>query len=87
MAGGGNISRSLCALKNVYDITSLYLEKLKRDFILRCVLEWKAQKNLGWWGYLHISHIMGKAIRTGAGKHEVSVSIKRRQALLKSDKH
>lgn len=36
MAGGGNISRSLCALKNVFDIISLYLEKSKRDFTSLC---------------------------------------------------
>lgn len=85
MVGGGNISRSLCALKHVFDMIRLYLEKSKRDFTSLC-FGMENPKTLGWWGYLHISHIMGKAIRTGAGKHEVSVSIKRRQALLKSDK-
>ena len=34
MAGEGTISRSLCVLKTVLNIVSLYLEKLKKDLIL-----------------------------------------------------
>ena len=86
MAGEGTISRSLGVLKTVLNIVSLYLEKLKKT--LFCwVLAWKAPENISWWAQVWVSHIMGRATRTRAGRHDVSVFVKRRQAFLKPDKH